>query len=188
MNILAEGEKGSEIQEGAGGNLALRIPGYVREFKIYRNKKQIENPVLQKGYLILENLGDREEITIEFQIKSHFVWANPQVRADEGKVALMRGPLVYCLEETDNGSNLSSLYVDTEAEPEEQYEPELLGGVVSVKLRGKRITMKGWEDGSLYNEAKPVLEDTVLKAVPYCNWGNRRTGEMTVWIKELINH
>lgn len=188
VNILAEGEKGSEIQEGAGGNLALRIPGYVREFKIYRNKKQIENPVLQKGYLILENLGDREEITIEFQIKSHFVWANPQVRADEGKVALMRGPLVYCLEETDNGSNLSSLYVDTEAEPEEQYEPELLGGVVSVKLRGKRITMKGWEDGSLYNEAKPVLEDTVLKAVPYCNWGNRRTGEMTVWIKELINH
>ena len=93
VNILAEGEKGSEIQEGAGGNLALRIPGYVREFKIYRNKKQIENPVLQKGYLILENLGDREEITIEFQIKSHFVWANPQVRADEGKVALMRDAL-----------------------------------------------------------------------------------------------
>ena len=97
VNILAEGEKGSEIQEGAGGNLALRIPGYVREFKIYRNKKQIENPVLQKGYLILENLGDREEITIEFQIKSHFVWANPQVRADEGKVALMRGPLEMCI-------------------------------------------------------------------------------------------
>ena len=95
---------------------------------------------------------------------------------------------MYKRQETDNGSNLSSLYVDTEAEPEEQYEPELLGGVVSVKLRGKRITMKGWEDGSLYNEAKPVLEDTVLKAVPYCNWGNRRTGEMTVWIKELINH
>ena len=40
VNILAEGEKGSEIQEGAGGNLALRIPGYVREFKIYRNKNR----------------------------------------------------------------------------------------------------------------------------------------------------
>ena len=48
--------------------------------------------------------------------------------------------------------------------------------------------MKGWEDGSLYGERKPVFEDTVWKAVPYCNWGNRKTGEMAVWIKELIKN
>ncbi|HIX28922.1 MAG TPA: glycoside hydrolase family 127 protein [Candidatus Blautia stercoravium] len=186
VKILAESRKASENK--AGGKIALRIPGYMKKFRIYRNGEKLENPIIKKGYLFLENLGEREEITLEFEIKTRFVRANPQVRADEGRVAVMRGPLVYCLEEMDNGKNLSSCYIDTQADPEELYEPNLLGGVVSVKLKGKRISTKGWEDGSLYSEQETVLEDTELKAVPYCNWGNRKTGEMAVWIKELIKN
>ena len=98
----------------------------------------------------------------------------------------MRGPLVYCLEETDNGRNLSGLYADTDAELTEIYEEGLLGGIVTVIAKGKRISSSGWKEEELYKEQKTVLEDTALKAVPYCNWGNRKTGEMTVWIKELL--
>ena len=190
VKILAERMNTAEekTENRIGGKIALRIPGYMKKFRIYRNGEKLENPVIQKGYLLLENLGNREEITLKFEMKARFVRANPKVRADEGRVAVMRGPLVYCLEEADNGSNLSSGYIDTQTEPEEVYEPNLLGGIVSVKLKGKCISMKGWYDGILYGVRKPVFEDTVWKAVPYCNWGNRKTGEMAVWIKELIKN
>lgn len=173
-------------RQATGGRLALRVPGYTRRFQVFRNGEEISEPHLSKGYLILEDLKEEENITISCDVEAKFVHANPEVRADEGKVAIMRGPLVYCLEETDNGGNLSSLYVDTKAGLTENYEEDLLGGVVTVTARGKRISNAGWNEEDLYKEQEIRLEDVTLKAVPYCNWGNRETGEMTVWIKELL--
>ena len=173
-------------QQETGGKLALRVPGYTRRFQVLRNGEEVTEPHLSKGYLILEDLKEEENITISCDMKAKFVHANPEVRADEGKVAIMRGPLVYCLEETDNGRNLSSLYVDTKAGLTEKYEEDLLGGVVTVTARGKRISNTGWNEEDLYKEQETRLEDATLKTVPYCNWGNRKTGEMTVWIKELL--
>ncbi len=173
-------------QEDTKGKLALRVPGYVKSFQVYRNGEEILNPLIEKGYLILEELKEEEMITISCDMKAKFIHANPEVRADEGKVAIMRGPLVYCLEETDNGRNLSSLYVDTKAGLTETYEEDLLGGVVTVTARGKRISNTGWDEEDLYKEQETRLEDVTLKTVPYCNWGNRKTGEMAVWIKELL--
>lgn len=188
-NYLTDGKVKIHVagNDGAGrGCLALRIPGYMKEFQIYRNQEKLEQVKVEKGYALLENLGEKEEITIVFPMKSRFVWANPNVRADEGKVAVMRGPLVYCLEEVDNGKNLSACYLNTKEEPEDVFEPELLGGVVSIRLKGKRISEKGWEDSALYGEHRTQFEDAEFKAVPYCNWGNRKTGEMAVWIKEIL--
>ena len=168
-------------QQDSGGKLALRIPGYSRRFQVSRNGKEIDRPRIEKGYLILEDLKAEEMIIVSCDMKARFVHANPEVRADEGRTAIMRGPLVYCLEETDNGRNLSSLYIDTKAELTEVYEDELLGGVVTVTAKGKRISNTGWNEDELYKEQEIQLEDVILKAVPYCNWGNRETGEMTVW-------
>ena len=55
-----------------------------------------------------------------------------------------------------------------------------------ICLKGKKITESCWDDDTLYRECKTELEDIELKAVPYCHWGNRTTGEMLVWIKELL--
>ena len=88
------------------------------------------------------------------------VRANPQVRADEGKLAIMRGPLVYCLEEQDNGKNLASLYLRGDAVLEEKYDKELFGGTVTVTAKAKRISQAPWEDGKLYAERPVTLEDT----------------------------
>ena len=170
----------------SGGKLALRIPGYSRRFLVSRNGNEINSPRIEKGYLILEDMKAEEMITVSCNMEARFVHANPEVRADEGRVAIMRGPLVYCLEETDNGRNLSSLYIDTKAGLTEAYEDELLGGVVTVSAKGKRISNTGWNEDELYKEQEIQLEDVTLKAVPYCNWGNRKTGEMAVWIKELL--
>ena len=168
------------------GVLAFRIPSWVKTYRVFRNGEEIKVPKEEKGYLFIRGELAQEEITLKFHIEPRFVHANPKVRADSGKAALMRGPLVYCLEETDNGSNLASVFVDTRQELSESYEPELLGGTTVIHLNGKKISDSHWEDGTLYQECETELTDIPLKAVPYCYWGNRRTGEMLVWIKELL--
>ena len=109
------------------------------------------------------------------------------VRADAGRVAIKKGPVVYCLEETDNGANLAGVFVDTSRPPVETWEPDLLGGVVSVSVQGKRLTAGTQQERKLYVTERPQLEDISLKAVPYARWCNRTPGEMTVWIKELYH-
>lgn len=175
-----------EPEHKTTGTLAMRIPGWVRDYVAYRNGQVMREPRIEKGYLLISGELEQEEIILKFDIKPRFIHANPKVRADSGKAALMRGPLVYCLEETDNGSNLASVFVDTKQELTERYEPELLGGTTVIHLNGKKISDSCWEDDVLYQECGTELADIALKAVPYCHWGNRRTGEMLVWIKELL--
>lgn len=117
---------------------------------------------------------------------ARFVYANPEVRADSGRVAVMKGPLVYCLEEIDNKDNLSAVFVDTSIAPIEKYDKDLFGGTTVVSLKGKYITNRNWKADELYSTEPPSYEDIQLKAVPYCYWGNRKPGEMIVWIKNLF--
>lgn len=181
MRILVTAEQPSL------GNLALRIPDYAQEFSVTRNGASVDNPDIKKGYLMLSGLNTQEEIIFRCRMQARFVRANPRVRADAGKVCIMRGPLVYCLEETDNGGNLSAVFADTGERPEEICGPEPFGGITCVKIKGKRLTEEGWSEGELYGGHNPVLREAAFLAVPYCCWGNRKTGEMTVWMKELIS-
>ena len=73
---------------------------------------------------------------VTFAAPAKFVYANPQVRADSGKTAIVRGPLVYCLEEIDNGENLPAIFVDTDVSLTEE-PSNLFGGIVTVKAKGK---------------------------------------------------
>lgn len=168
-------------------HLALRIPDYVKKYKILKDGHKLSDTALKKGYLYIEGPEEeKSELFIEFDVPARFVRANPLVREDAGKTALMKGPLVYCLEETDNGDNLPALFVDTEQELIETYEKELLGGVTTISFRGRKLADTGWTDGALYSERKNTFLDVPLKAVPYHAWGNRKTGEMLVWMKEMI--
>ena len=95
---------------------------------------------------------------------------------------MIRGPLVYCLEEADNGENLSALYVDTD-QPIEEETSDLFGGPVLLRAKGQRVAQISWK-GGLYSAVKPKREPITLTAVPYAYWNNRKPGEMIVWIKE----
>ena len=175
-------------EEGAKAcRVALRIPDYVKEYEILQNGREITGAGKKdKGFLYIEGIREKEtELVIDLQVPPRFVRANPRVREDAGKTALMKGPLVYCLEEVDNGKNLPSIFINTDQKPAELYEEELLGGITSITLKGKRLTEDGWQDGALYAERENHFEEVELKAVPYHCWNNRKPGEMLVWIKEL---
>ncbi|MDR1219223.1 MAG: glycoside hydrolase family 127 protein [Treponema sp.] len=127
--------------------------------------------------------GDR--LTLVFDMPVTFIEANPHVRENAGKMALMRGPLVYCLEEADNGKELFRLRAGFPAHHsiKVQYEKDLLGGVTSVSFMGRKL--KGWNKDDLYRAAsEAAYEEKDLRWIPYYAWANRDPGEMAVWINK----
>ena len=166
-----------------GIKIAIRKPDYARNYQVAVDGRKAEIEVL-KGYVYLE-LKENSDIQIFFEAPARFVRANPLVRADSGKIALMRGPLVYCLEEIDNGANLSALYVDAKTDIREE-KSELFGGSILLHFHGKRIVDTEWKEDELYAEHPIRWEETELTAVPYAYWNNRGMGEMSVWIKEIL--
>lgn len=177
-----------EIQsEGiAEKTIAFRIPSYAQDFKIHDGEGRLIQTEIRKGYACFSGHFSKTSLTVTFRQPALLIRANPKVRADAGKVAIVKGPVVYCLEEADNGDNLAAVYVEADQELEEIFEPDLMGGTLTVRLKGKKICEDQWEEKQLYGERKIGLLNIDLKAVPYSSWGNRKTGEMTVWIKELI--
>lgn len=173
----------SEIKESTG--IALHIPSYAANYQITIDGNLVQ-PKIEKGYAYLEGIWTNTNINITFDMPAKFTYANPEVRADAGKVAIEKGPLVYCLEEIDNGDRLSGVYVNTTQPLEEQFDESLLGGTSVIMAKGRKITYQGWDEHTLYGETPPVYEDVTLKYIPYCYWGNRTPGEMTVWAKHCI--
>lgn len=168
---------------GEGMTLALRIPDYAKEYQIHVNGTLTSHKA-EKGYALIPVERD-SDLKVNFKAPARFVRANPSVRADCGKAALVKGPLVYCLEEIDNGKNLSALYIKT-TQPINEIKSDLFGGITELAVQGKRMEEGAWGEEELYGEHPVVLSDTVLKAVPYAYWNNRGIGEMTVWLKEFM--
>ena len=166
--------------------VAFRVPFWARNFKIQDSEGQCLNAEVRKGYAYISGRFEDTVLTVTFGQKAAFVRANPKVRADAGKIAIVKGPVVYCLEEADNGDNLASIYVDGSQELTEVFEPELLGGTLTVHLKGKKISTEGWNENQLYGDREVKFTELDLKAIPYSSWANRKPGEMTVWMKELI--
>jgi DUF1680 family protein len=168
--------------------LALRLPDWCATATLLVNGKQTDYaPLLEKGYIRLSRiwkLGDTVELTLDMPVRR--LYAHPQVRHDNGRVALQRGPLVYCIEEVDNGQALNAIRLAPDAEFAIVREDGLLGGVVFLSVEASRIDPSCWE-GSLYSATAPEYASCRIKAVPYYAWGNRKFGEMLVWIREGEN-
>ena len=177
VKISLEGHDGVEF------NLAVRIPGYVDRYNITADGANIGKEGYDKGYQYIR-INGQKEIEINFDLTPKFIHANPLVRADSGRVAIMKGPLVYCFEEIDNGSNLSACFVDTRQPITETYCEDMLGGTTVLKVMGRKISQAGWSSDELYKDKEVTWEQKELTAIPYCYWGNRKPGEMLVWIKE----
>ncbi len=171
-----------EADGAAELEILLRVPGYADRAEFTVNGEAY-SPEIRDGYAVFSRAwSGRNTVAARFDIKPKFMSAHPQVRADAGKVALTKGPIVYCLEETDNGANLAAVYADPSAEvqeiPQDSAPPVLI-------YEGARLM--GRKGGSLYGEAGFHLTPETLKAVPYGTWGNREKGEMLVWQKALLH-
>jgi DUF1680 family protein len=172
-----------EPAQPANFTLRLREPGWCRgkllpsdlyEFadkvdpqqtgmSIRVNGASIPTSDLNKGYVCITRQwqkGDTLEIEMPMPIRR--IAAHRRVEADADRVAIQRGPIVYCLEEIDNGKIIDKACLPDDAELSDIYKKEMLNGVVVITARLK--------DGHQ------------LTAVPYCVWNNRGFGEMMVWI------
>lgn len=141
---------------------------------------------LQDGYIYLSGeWQDEDEIYLSFPMEVRCVRANTRVRENIGKVAFLRGPVCYCIEEADNGKDLQLLKVDTGKLRDIRTERscELGHEMCVLKVPGYRQEPSG-EDEVLYTEFSPVAErEATLTFIPYYAWNNRGRGEMSVWVR-----
>ena len=124
--------------------------------------------------------GDRIDLDLPLVLRPQF--ANPKVRQDAGRVALMRGPLVYCVEETDNGGDLNAIVVpETLPSPGETVLDDL-HGAVAIDLPVLREDAATW-GAPLYRSSRAERKAATARLVPYHLWDNRAPGSMLVWLQ-----
>ena len=172
--------------------LALRIPGYARnevlpgnlyafadnfkpEYSIKVNGKKADFK-LEKGYALLSEQWEKGDvIELDLPLETRRVKADDRIKADTGKRALMRGPLVYCVEWPDmENKHVLNLVLPTTSVLKTEFKPEMLGGITTISGGGK----------SLKKTEKGEVEETAanITAIPYYSWANRGAGEMAVWL------
>ncbi|ELY86041.1 beta-L-arabinofuranosidase domain-containing protein [Natrialba taiwanensis] len=140
------------------------------------------------GYLVIDREWDGDRVEITFELPVVPVQAHPSVAVDAGRVALTRGPLVYCLEGVDHDRPLHQYRIETDAETESNfnadYRDALLDGVVTVTAAATVPKLEGW-DGQLYRPAaEPTRSRESVTAIPYYAWDNRAPGELRVWLRK----
>ncbi len=165
-------------------SLALRIPGWCKNWSASVNGKKVEGTKIENGYVFFKGnwkAGDEIELCMEMPVE--VIQANPKVRANAGKVALQRGPLVYCLEEVDNEPILSALSIDTNSALNAEIDESLAEGTIVIRGKAFRTNAHNWGD-ALYKTYFENEREAEFKAVPYFMWGNREQGEMIVWIRK----
>jgi hypothetical protein len=163
-------------------DLMLRIPGWCREHSIRLNGRAIAAPLV-KGYArIRRTWDDSDVVDLSLAMPIERVVAHPRVAEDAGKVALQRGPLLYCLEQCDNSAQVRSLLLPDKAKLTARLDIKLFGGTVVIEGQGLAPTQAGWKAKLYRPTAETALRPVKFKAIPYCLWDNRAPGPMTVWL------
>lgn len=168
------------VEKAGEKELALRIPSWAKKHYVLEvNGEEVEHD-LWNQYEYVGKLKDGDVITLVFPVlEVRKIRAHAHIPEYAGKVALMMGPVVYCLEEKDNGDELWNLSL-TDAPVKQVFVDDELEGVMMLQAEGIR------ECGGdqLYSEEEPKQEKQTLTFVPYYAWGNRGKGEMRVWIRK----
>ena len=177
-------------------NLMVRIPGWTQNQAIpsdlYKfassSEKKVEikingQPVeykIQNGYAVLNKnwkKGDIIEVNLPMEVRR--VIANENVKDDIGKVALQRGPLIYCAEWIDNGGKAANMIIPDNASFTTEYKPGLLNGVVILKSNIPAVLVSN-DGNSVSTSNKEFI------AIPYYAWAHRGKGEMMIWFPKQI--
>lgn len=175
INFSIEVEKEEEF------TIAIRIPSWCKVPKLIC---QDATYVIKNGYALFKRQWQSgDEIHIDFPMEVRELIAHPAVTAATGKVVLMRGPIVYCLEEQENGEHITDIVIPRDTHYEVEWREDLLDGVMTIQFEGKRHSLDVWQD-KLYGEWSESYESQSCIAIPYYAWANRGEQEMTVWIKK----
>ncbi|MDM9619550.1 hypothetical protein A6U87_26220 [Rhizobium sp. AC44/96] len=163
--------------------VSLRIPEWADGAKLRVNGEPVNLASVEiDGYARIEReWKSGDQIDLEIPLATRALWANPLVRQDAGRAALMRGPLVYCVEATDNGSGLNGIQLKGGVSTAKTAEIAELRGAVALDIPAVRETEE-W-GSTLYRTTPPAAKETTVRFVPYHLWDNRTPGEMLVWIR-----
>jgi uncharacterized protein len=146
--------------------------------KIFLNDKPVAL-TLQQGYIVFNRKwkkGDRIRIQLPMPIRR--IAANAKVEADKDKLAIQRGPLVYCAEWPDSkDSRVLNLVLPTTASLTGSFKPDMLKGIYEIDGAGK--------SASRVSPTETKTTDTELKLIPYYAWAHRGAGEMMVWLPDI---
>lgn len=166
--------------------LALRLPAWSRGQAVMKmNGVPYEYDVVNGYATVNRHWAQGDVVEWEPALKAQLIAAHPEMRANAGRAAIERGPLVYCLEEADNGSPLSALSIVRAAKFRSHYDAGLPGGAAVIEAEGFADELASWPADTPYRPLAQQLAPKPVKltAVPYYLWGNRHPGEMTVWIR-----
>lgn len=163
VKITVEPEKPCDM------NFWLRVPGWCQGSNITVGGRFVEHASVVKGYVGVPCPHGRsweagDEIIYEMPMPVQRMQAHPLVKADTGRVAIQRGPIVYCFEAADNGGPVREIVLAKDPKFAIEHRPDLLGGVTVIKAldhAGRQLT-----------------------AVPYYAWDHRQAGEMAVWVRQ----
>jgi hypothetical protein len=166
----------------------VRIPSWTDHAQVSINGKEVMGAAPGKYLPINRRWAAGDVIELKVNVVPQVVEANPRVADDTGRVAVQRGPLIYCLEEIDqpNGVSLSDVAVNPGRQPADQFKPEfrndLLGGMVVLHHEGA-VYERGAAEQLLYSQYKrdAGIRKVPLTFIPYYSWANRQATSMQVW-------
>jgi DUF1680 family protein len=172
------------LETPATFKLSLRVPSWCRGASLTIDGIAIDIADFEdRGYIRIERLWrGGEAILLNLPMDVRALHANPAVKADLGRVALARGPMIYCAEEVDNAAGLNSLILPADISAAATSAVTGLSGAVAIDINAKREGWNKWE-GKLYDTELPTISDATMRFIPYHLWDNRDPGEMLVWVR-----
>ncbi|MFD1511903.1 glycoside hydrolase family 127 protein [Halomarina rubra] len=166
--------------------LCLRIPRWCENPRVTVDAESVPVTSDEAFIHIDRQWHDGDTVDLHLPMGIRTLGAHPAIRADTARVALARGPIVYCIEAVDNPYPPSQLRVDTESTFEAVERPDLLGGVIA--LTGSAAVRVANESDDPYQPVAGTHEETVdVTAIPYYSWANREFCEMVVWLHEATS-
>ncbi|MEN9685236.1 MAG: hypothetical protein RLZZ28_1022 [Bacteroidota bacterium] len=184
LSFVLKPEKPAEFQ------LAFRIPGWALDkaipsslysftsaagsaVKIFVNGQPV-NYKMENGYAVINRTWKKNDaISFDLPMDVKRVVANEKVSDDIGKVALQRGPIMYCAEWVDNNGKADNILIPADTKFSSEFKPDLLNGVTVIKASVPAVVIE--------NSKSIKTQQQILTAIPYYSWANRGPGEMMVW-------
>ncbi|HEX7906010.1 MAG TPA: beta-L-arabinofuranosidase domain-containing protein [Chitinophagaceae bacterium] len=177
-------------------SLMIRIPGWAQNKAIPSDLYSFSNstaenviitingsPVnysIENGYAILNRTWKKNDlVNVVLPMNVRTVIAGNKIKEDAGKIAIQRGPMIYCAEWVDNNGRTSNLVLPLQTTYTSIFKPELLNGITIIKAEAVAVITDTLAN-TIRTERKPFV------AIPYYAWANRGKGEMTVWFPETI--
>lgn len=193
-----DGDVAVSVKKNKAGAFAMkiRIPSWVRgqvvpsDLYRYSDGKRLGYSVkvngqpvkseLQDGYFTIERRWKKgDKVEVHFDMEPRVVKAHAKVEADRGRVAVERGPLVYCAEWPDNDFDITSVLVNRRPQFETVDKPDMLCGLTEIKTGAQVL---GYD-----SEGRLTASDVELTLIPYYAWAHRGSGNMMVWLPQEVS-